>query len=315
VSHGADREACLKGTGINPATIDNPSAEITPEQELQLIRNVQLALPEVSGLALEVGRQYQLTDFGIWGYALFASPSLLDGLRLALRYLDLSYIFGELNLDEKGADIRLRFDYSMIPADLRQFLIERDASATVAIQRIVAPRANSGLAMNLSFPKPAHAAHYKELFGLMPNFDSPVTEIVLDRAGLARPLPQANEATLKMCEAECEKLLTQRRGRSGISAKVRAAIIRQPGCAPDMEHIASELNMTSRTLRRHLAEEKTTFRELRDEVLLMLAEEMIGTAHMKLAEVAERLGFSDAAAFSHAFKRWKGITPGAARPG
>jgi AraC-like DNA-binding protein len=34
---------------------------------------------------------------------------------------------------------------------------------------------------------------------------------------------------------------------------------------------------------------------------------------MKLAEVAERLGYSDAAAFSHAFKRWKGVTPGAAR--
>lgn len=303
------------GTGIRPATLDDPAAEITPEQELQMIRNVQAALPQVTDLALEVGRQYQLTDFGIWGYALFASPSLLEGLRLALRYLDLSYIFGELNLDESGPEVRLRFDYSMIPADLRQFLIERDASATVAIQRIIAPRATSGLAMHLSFPRPAHAPRYKEFFGLTPSFDAPVTEIVLDRDGLNRPLPQANEATLRMCEAECEKLLAQRRGRSGVSAKVRAALLRQPGCAPDMERIAEELNMTSRTLRRHLAEEGTTFRELRDEVLLMLAEEMIGTAHMKLAEVAERLGFSDAAAFSHAFKRWKGITPGAARPG
>ncbi|MFX8680968.1 AraC family transcriptional regulator, partial [Acinetobacter baumannii] len=40
-SHGADRDSLLMGTGIRPATLDDPAAEITPEQELQMIRNVQ----------------------------------------------------------------------------------------------------------------------------------------------------------------------------------------------------------------------------------------------------------------------------------
>lgn len=116
-----------------------------------------------------------------------------------------------------------------------------------------------------------------------------------------------------MCEAECQKLLERRRARSGISSRVRDIILRQPGQAADMEAVAAELCMTSRTLRRHLADEGTSFRALRDEVLMTLAEELIGTARMKLSDVAERLGYSDAAAFSHAFKRWKGVTPGAAR--
>jgi AraC-like DNA-binding protein len=313
MEHGADPAACLKGTGIGLETIENTEAEITPEQEFQLIRNVKAALPQADELALEAGKHYQLTDFGIWGYALFSSRNLREGLRLALRFLDLSYIFGDLVFDESGDEARLRFDYSMIPADIRQFLIERDASAIITVQRLIAPRAKAGRGMSCAFPEPPHAERFKEVFGLIPQFDAPVTEIRLNPAVMDQPLPQANESTLRVCEAECQKLLARRRGRSGVSAKVRNAIIRHPGRVLDMDTIAAELHMTARTLRRHLASENTTFRELRDEVLLMLAEEMIGTAHMKLAEVAERLGFSDAAAFSHAFKRWKGVTPGSAR--
>ena len=35
----------------------------------------------------------------------------------------------------------------------------------------------------------------------------------------------------------------------------------------------------------------------------------------RLAEVAERLGFSDESAFAKAFRRWSGLTPGQYRQG
>ena len=43
-----------------------------------------------------------------------------------------------------------------------------------------------------------------------------------------------------------------------------------------------------------------------------LAEEML-SHRMRVAEVAERLGYAEAASFSHAFKRWKGTPPGVYR--
>ena len=314
-SRGATLAACLEGTGINPVTIDDSEAEIAPEQELRIIRNVAAALPQVPGLALDVGLRYHLTDFGIWGYALFSSRSLREALLLGLRYLDLSAIFGELNYQEKGDEAYLRLDYSKVPAEVRQFLIERDTAAILRVQRLIDPRPAPPLRVYFEFPKPAYAARFYELFGKMTEFGAGKTLLVLDRKVADQPLPQANEATARMCEAECQKLLARRRARSGISAWVRDIILRQPAQAADMEVVAKELCMTSRTLRRHLADQGTSFRALRDEVLMTLAEELIGTARMKLAEVAERLGYSDAAAFSHAFKRWKGVTPGAARTG
>jgi AraC-like DNA-binding protein len=313
--HGATLAACLEGSGINPATIEDSEAEIAPEQELRVIRNVAAALPQVPALALEVGLRYHLTDFGIWGYALFSSRSLREALLLALRYLDLSAIFGELKYEEKGDEAYLRLDYARVPAEVRQFLIERDTAAILRMQRLVDPQSTPPLRMYFEFPQPAYAARFKELFGRMPEFGAGKTLFVLDRKATEHPLPQANEATARMCEAECQKLLARRRARSGISARVRDIILRHPAQAADMEAVAEELCMTSRTLRRHLADQGTSFRALRDEVLMTLAEELIGTARMKLAEVAERLGYSDAAAFSHAFKRWKGVTPGAARAG
>jgi len=311
--YGASLPACLEGTGITAAALADPDTGINAEQELRLLRNVIAALPQVPGLALEVGRRYQLTDFGIWGYALFSSRSLREALLLALRYLDLSAVFGKLSFEESEGVARLCMDYRKVPADVRQFLIELDAAAILAIQRVVDPRPSPPMRMLFEFPRPAYAERFRQVFGSMPQFDAGTNMFVLDPRVLDEPLPQANEATARMCEAECQRLLAQRRARSGISFRVRGIILRQPDRTANMEVVAAELCMTSRTLRRHLAEEGTTFRALRDEVLLTLAEELIGTAQMKLAEVAERLGYSDAAAFSHAFKRWKGVTPGAVR--
>lgn len=44
-----------------------------------------------------------------------------------------------------------------------------------------------------------------------------------------------------------------------------------------------------------------------------MARELVRDPALTLAEVAFRVGFSDAATFSRAFKRWTGLPPGALR--
>ena len=43
---------------------------------------------------------------------------------------------------------------------------------------------------------------------------------------------------------------------------MRDRLLRNPGQIPDMEEVAAEMRMTSRTLRRHLTAEGATFRGL-----------------------------------------------------
>ncbi|RDS98780.1 AraC family transcriptional regulator, partial [Burkholderia contaminans] len=73
------------------------------------------------------------------------------------------------------------------------------------------------------------------------------------------------------------------------------------------------MNTGPRTLKRRLHGEGTTFRALLAQARGAMAETLLGDARLSLAEVAERLGFSDLSSFSQAFKRWYGVPPGAYR--
>jgi len=81
------------------------------------------------------------------------------------------------------------------------------------------------------------------------------------------------------------------------------------GAMLSVEVVAAGLGMAPRTLQRSLEAEGTTFRELVAEVRRVLAEEMLAQ-RMTVDEIAERLGYAEAASFVHAFKRWTGVPPG-----
>jgi AraC-like DNA-binding protein len=82
-----------------------------------------------------------------------------------------------------------------------------------------------------------------------------------------------------------------------------------------MQTVAQELHVDPRTLRRHLETEGTSFRGLVTEVRVTLALELLSNTGLTVDEVATRLGYSETASFSHAFKRWRGVPPSQCRRG
>jgi AraC-like DNA-binding protein len=75
------------------------------------------------------------------------------------------------------------------------------------------------------------------------------------------------------------------------------------------ESIAAELNMSVRSLRRHLSEEGTSFREILQEHRSTLVEGVLRSSGERLSKIASRLGYSDGAVLSRAFKTWTGLSP------
>lgn len=80
-----------------------------------------------------------------------------------------------------------------------------------------------------------------------------------------------------------------------------------------MDEVASKLKVTRRTLQRRLQEEGTSHRRVLDELRRDLAVRLLDEGDLGIQEVAFVLGFSDQAAFHHAFVRWTGVAPGAYR--
>jgi AraC-like DNA-binding protein len=75
--------------------------------------------------------------------------------------------------------------------------------------------------------------------------------------------------------------------------------------------VAAVLNLSRPTLYRRLKAEGTTFQDLLEAKRRQLAIRMLGVERSSVKAAAYRLGFSDPAAFSRAFKRWTGHSPSA----
>lgn len=309
---GAPPAALLAGTGLSAPALGDPRLEIEASQELRLIRNLQAALPGEGGLGVEAGTRYHLTTYGIWGFALISSPTVRAGIELALRYLRLTFAFTVIRLVEDDQATRLVYDDESVPEDVRTFVVERDSVASVILQREAFSRTASIPRVQYRHARPGWAQRYAAIFGVMPAFGEPVNAVHFERAWLDSPLPQANERTAQLCEAQCRDLLERRRSRTGWSARVRDELLRQPSAA-SMEAIAGRLHMTVRTLHRKLADEQASFRALLDEVRGSLAEELLASPGLSVKEIAERLGYAEPSSFIHAFKRWKGVPPRAFR--
>lgn len=82
---------------------------------------------------------------------------------------------------------------------------------------------------------------------------------------------------------------------------------------PTSDQVARRLAMSAQTLRRKLSDEQTSTREIRQELIRDAAVTSLVKGDESVAELAERLGFSEPSAFSRAFRRWTGSTPGAYR--
>jgi AraC-like DNA-binding protein len=78
---------------------------------------------------------------------------------------------------------------------------------------------------------------------------------------------------------------------------------------PDMATAARDLGVSERSLRRRLASENTSYRELVRATLEASAGHMLRDPARSIKETAAALGFVDARTFHRAFKRWTGMTP------
>lgn len=287
--HGLDRARCLAGSRIDPAALDDPAAEIDAVQELAVARNLLAGLPHVPRLGAEAGRRHTLGSAGALGFALLTSATVRDAVVIGIRYARLGHWFLAARLDETRDPARIVCDDRAVPADVRGFLRERDIAIIVGLLSAV-----------LGYPPPYRV-------------DPLGRAVVLPRAILDLPLPQADPATARQCERQCRELLDRRARHTSTAARVRARIREYHGDPPPMPVVAAELHLDARTLRRRLSREGTSYRALLDEIRADLAVTLLAEHGLTVAETARRLGYADAASFAHAFTRWRGRPPGAFR--
>lgn len=76
-----------------------------------------------------------------------------------------------------------------------------------------------------------------------------------------------------------------------------------------VDGVARDLGCSRQTLYRRLKSEGSTFEQLLAGLRRRRALELVNDRGLPIKEIAYRLGFSDPASFSRAFKRWTGTSP------
>ncbi|MFC8529347.1 AraC family transcriptional regulator [Nocardia sp. NPDC057227] len=313
-AHGVAAPRLLAGTGLTAAMLTDPDRQIDAHTELAVVRALVRELGAGdAALGATVGRRYRISTFGIFGFACVTSATLREAISLALRYYSLGFAFCTPEVEWDEHEVRTRFRYDTVPADLQWFLVQRDIVAIHRVMSDLLGRPCTFTRAEFAFPAPANTAALTAALGVEPRFGRPQTLFGVPPGLLTRPLPQANQATWAMCVAQCRDLVGRRRARTGIAADVRERLFPGPSGPPTLDAVAAELAMSTRTLRRRLAEAGTSYRGLLDEVRRTLAEELLAATPMSVDDVALRLGYAEATPFIHAFKRWTGTTPAAYR--
>lgn len=311
--HGVRSDRLLHGTGIDPAVLNDPDAQLEARAELAVIGRLTEGLGDVPALGLLAGARYRVAAFGIFGFACVTSPTLREAVAFALRHLDLSFTFCIPHVRVDHGRMVLTLDDSRVPQRLRRFLVERDLAAIHQMMTDLLDGPPPLLRTTFRHRDPGYPRRYAERFGVPPEFAAPANVATMDAAVLDRPLPQANEHTAALCEQQCRELVARRRHRAGLAGQVRERLIRASGAPSGIDEVARDLAVSARTLRRKLLEEGTSYRVLLDEVRRTLAEELLRTGGLRVEDVAIRLGYAESASFISAFKRWTGRTPSAFR--
>ena len=167
--------------------------------------------------------------------------------------------------------------------------------------------------LDLSVAEPEGFGSVREQFPFEVRFNQPHSCIHLDGQHLERPMRQADPQTVRLLTDMAEQQLREAEAETSLVGAVKLLLIDQIASPPKLDEAAQFLGLSSRGLRRKLAESGTTYQGVLDSVRLAMAKRLIKETDAPISSIAYELGFTHPSDFGRAFKKWSGQPPSAYR--
>ena len=306
---GFERQACLKGTGLLLSQLDSPDARMSLQQELAFYRNT-LDLTGDQTIGLKLGEPYVPQRYGLFGYALLSAATFRHALSLAENFGRLTFSFFTLRYQVEGS--RTWFSFTE-PPPIEQALIDlyldRDMSAARVDFSVILGEPLAFGELHMHHDGHGRPGVYRDYFGADIHFSAADSRFSFSSSLLDQPLPQSDPESSRHFQQQCQLLIAKLTTQGHFVDHVRMLVLARPGFFPDIDYVAEKMGMSTRTLRRRLKEENSSYRELLDEIRFGLAKEYLGNTNLSMEEICGLLGYSESGNFSHAFRRWSGQSP------
>ena len=307
---GGSKLKLLEHLEVSDDCLAEPERRVALADALAVVEQAT-ELSSVPALILTYGLSASVTRFGPVGLAAMSCATLGDAITTSIRYTPLISSILRLHLrvtDDRGA---LEVEEVFPLGAAGEVLIP---SLLIGLWHVGQMLTGHPLVGDIEFtvPEPSYFKEHKELAPGKVRFDQPCNRLLFDRALLDLPLLTADQSTARATREQCEQALLALSSTATLVERVQRALfgVDDQICSPQL--LARQLGMSERTLKRRLAEQNTSYTELLDATRRARALELLRTS-ASVEEVSARLGYSDAANFTRAFRRWTGQSPRARR--
>ena len=303
----------LHGLGLSRDELCDPSARIEMSRFIDLVARA-IELTGEPGLGILIGAHAPVSRMGMLGYAAMTAATLRETLALLVRFLPLISTAAAFHVYQLADRAVLELEERVPFGAAREVIV---FTLFTSFQRVGASLTGVQLPVQveLGFCEPPYFARLShQALGetATVRFGAAGHLLNFDAALLDLPLLSADPTAVRAACLECERQLSALGTTDAFEERVRRALFRAVEEPESMSQLAERFGMTERTLKRRLAERGTSYSRLLDTQRHDRALELLRTA-ASVEDIAVQLGYSDAANFTRAFRRWTGQSPRAFR--
>lgn len=301
-SLGCARGRILGAAGLTERDFDDPDAVIT-DAGCNAFFCEALRQRPIPNAGLRVAEQIPMGAYPLLDYLVMTSESVGEGFGRLARYLRLVGSPSDLDIRDDGDPVVVRL------APTNPFNAEFTLSLAVLHFRRET-NGRFGAARLLLRHRPDDPVDFERQLGCPLRAGAETDELDVPRAVWRLALRRRDSLLHGVLRVQADGMLARLVTETGAAARVRRVLAgRISRGDATLEEIGRSLGWSPRSLQRRLQEEGTSYQEILDDVRREAAESYLRGSGLSCSEVGYLLGFSEPAAFTRAFKRWRGTTP------
>ncbi|MCM0613979.1 AraC family transcriptional regulator [Marinobacter sediminum] len=305
---GLDERDLLLRVGLDPARLNSTELRVSQAQASEFVTRAIIESGE-PGLGIMLAGELKLPLHGALGTAVMSSRSLNEALELMTRYLMLRAPHLQVTKRQAGSNAWYTVSCDTDLGPLQAFIMDAMLFGCVSMGVQLTGAVVEGSRILRQGPEPTYFHRFRRVISVPVEYGAAEDALVIPVSQLDLPIRFTDDQLAASSRAQCEEALRQLTKDAGFACRVRRVIETSHPFPPKLTRVAGTLFMSERTLKRRLQEENASFQNLVDQVRLARAGELLRNTGMNLRQIADSLGYADAANFTRAFKRWTGTSP------
>ena len=313
----------MHSPGINVSVVNDLRARLPHSDTFHVSDGADIPLSEYvhwmeavvtqagqAGLAWHLGQCCDYSSRGVLGEVVMHAGSLGAGLHWLCKFYPLIQDATSLKLEVHNEVATLSYrimDPNIWPR-------HQDALYSLGVFagliRVAEPESWSKVRILLEASQRDLQPDLRKILHAPVSYDAMTNAIAFPASALEKPLKRNNELINQQIQY-LSQLMARKHRAMPVTERARYIILADLSDADVcQEHVARELGLSSRTLRRKLSTEGVSYQELLDECRMQVAAREFSTArNVSLSQVALKLGYSEHSTFTRAFHRWSGVAP------